>query len=181
MTPPPLAPSLPPSVRARIEAQEAALREACNAAQQEREALEEARQEFVEEAANLAAERRHVAWSLEGELIDLAVAMAEALVGSIEDPSLAPRLAKEALACLPEADEATLRVGSTAFEAICDRHGATFTHEGTKVTLRLDDTLRGPGCLVESREAQVDARIHERLMLAARAMHEERAAGEERE
>jgi len=172
-------PSVAPAARAQLEAGRAALREAIAATQREREELEAERARFAEAAAALATERARLARVLEGELIDLAVLMAEAIVGTIDDDELPVRIAREGLALLPGCQRATLRAGSGAYEAIVAEFGVSFERDGVRIRVEADDALEGPGCLLEAPEVRIDARVRERLAMAGRAMHELRAGGEE--
>ncbi len=170
-----------PAARAQLEAQRAALREAIAATQQEREELATERTRFAEAVVALATERARLARVMEGELIDLAVLMAEAIVGSIDDDELPVRIAREALALLPGCRRATLRAGSGAYEAIVAAFGVSFERDGVEIHVEADDSLEGPGCVLEAPQARIDARVRERLTMAGRAMHEMRACGEEEE
>lgn len=172
---PPRQPSIrPPSMRPSFEAERAALVEAEAASAQAKAELDRARERFVEEAAALAVERAKIARLVEGELVDLAVMIAETIVESVDDDELPVALAREALRLLPGTESATLRAGAGAYEAILGELGEHFEHEGVRVRVHADPTLEGPGCIVESAEVRIDGTIRERLAAVADAIHGER-------
>ena len=154
----------------------AVLEEATKSAKAKEEAFEQSRKAFVHSTLALASEQARVARLLEGELVDLAVHIASAIIGSFEHEELAPRLAKEALSLLPCCKTATLRASPDAYQAIVGSHGERFQHEGVDVRVQLDHQMDDPGCVVETSENRIDARIRERLRMVARAIHEERAS-----
>lgn len=178
LPPPSIAPSIRPSIQ--LEVERAALQQAVAASQEERQALEQERRQFAEAAVALAVERARVAHVMEGELIDLSVLVAEAIIGTVDDDDLPVRIAREALGMLPQCSKVTLRAGAGAFESILANFGESFTRDGVVIRVVAAPELEGPGCILEAPEARVDARIRERLEMAARAMHEARAAKEDK-
>ena len=169
------APSIrPPSIRPSFEAERAALVEAEAATAEVRAEMERARALFVEEAAALAVERAKIARIVEGELIELALMIAETIVESVDDDALPVALAREALRLLPGTENATLRAGAGAYEAILGELGEQFEHEGVRVRVHADPNLEVAGCIVETSEMRIDGSIRERLAAIARAIEEER-------
>ena len=138
--------------------------------------MELAREHFVQEAASLAVERAKIARIVEGELVDLAVMIAQTIVESIDDDELPLALAREALRLLPGTESATLRAGAGAYEAILGELGEQFEFEGVRVRVHADPTIEGAGCIVETPEVRIDGSIQERLAAVAQAIHDERAS-----
>lgn len=172
---PPRQPSIrPPSIRPSFEAERAALVEAEAAIAQMKAEMELAREHFVEEAAALAVERAKIAQLVEAELVDLAVMIAETIVESIDDDALPIALAREALRLLPGTENAVLRAGAGAYEAILGELGEQFEHEGVQVRVHADPSIEGAGCIVETSEVRIDGTIRERLASVAAAIHDER-------
>lgn len=166
----------PPSIRPSFEAERAALVEAEAAAAASVAEMESARARFAEEAAALAVERARIARLVEGELIELAMMIAETIVHSVDDDALPVALAKEALRLLPGTEHAVLRAGAGAYEAILAEFGEQFEHDGVVVRVHADPSIEGAGCIVETSEVRIDGTVRERLAAVARAIHDERAA-----
>lgn len=136
--------------------------------------MQAARARFVEDAAALAVERAKIARMVEGELVELAILIAETIVDSVDDDELPVRLAKEALRLLPGTESATIRAGAGAYEAILGELGEQFEYDGVAIRLHADPGIEGAGCIVESSEVRIDGSIRERLAAVARAIREER-------
>ncbi len=174
-TPPPAPRSASPAAHTQLAAERALLEEARAATERERAELDEMRRAYAEAAAGLAVERARQAKLLEGEMADLAVVIAEALVGTFDASVLAPRLAREVLTMLPETERATLRVSAAAAAAITEAFGETFVHDGVAVRVRLDPTMQDIGCVLDTEQVRIDGRLSERLAMVGRAIHDARA------
>lgn len=138
----------------------------------------EARMEaFAEAAVELAAARARVIASMEGQVIDLAVEIAAALVErSLEaDPELHGALATAALRTLGDPSTARLRAGRESYAAIVEVFDEPAVRlDDIRVAVELDPSIDGLGCVAENDRAQVDGRVAERLRSVRRAIEDER-------
>lgn len=132
---------------------------------------------FASAAVELAVARTAALSELEGQLLDLAVEIASALIErELErEPELHSTLARAALASLGDAERVTLRTSPHAYETICHSLGG---HEanvrGVHVQVAADATIPGLGCVVDGDNMRVDATVSERLRAVRRAFEDER-------
>lgn len=149
------------------------------------EAPTEAERAFADAALELATVRARALAQVEGELLELAVAVAEAIIGrEIErDPTVLEGLARAALQALGDTSEAKLRVSRDAHRALCALHGdSQLELEGVRVELVLDHSLEGLAVIAENGASRADGRVSERLAMVRRALeaeHRRQAAGED--
>lgn len=142
--------------------------------------LAEREEAAAEAAIELAVARRLALAGAEETVLELAVAIAEGLVGNALEhhPDLHDALAREALDALgagPGGSPARLRASPAAHAALVRTHGGDrFDHLGVPVQVHVDDTLDGFGFVAESDDAMVDARLRARLESVRRALIEER-------
>jgi len=135
----------------------------------EEEALAELQAEvevFSQGAAALATARARALRDVEGQLISLAVDIAQCIVErEIEEhPELHQVLARAALETLGDPHKTELLASSDAFESLIDVIGEPFLElDGVRVPLRADPSLQGLGCVARSQTSQVDGRVRERL------------------
>jgi flagellar biosynthesis/type III secretory pathway protein FliH len=137
--------------------------------------------EFARAALELATARAQVIADVEGELITLALAIAEALVErEVErDPLLHKRLALTALAVVQGAETATLRCAPESYDAVVGAFGADeIDVGGTRARVLRDETLVGLGVMVDAGATRVDGTLRERLHDAWRAIEVERKRDE---
>ncbi|MDD9933846.1 MAG: FliH/SctL family protein, partial [Myxococcales bacterium] len=136
------------------------------------------RRAFAEAAAELAVARAQTLWDVEGQILDLAVSIAEVLIErELEtDPELHQTLARAALRTLGEGEEPVLRVSPDAHSAILTCFGGeTLSVDGVRARLKLDPTMEGLGCIAENEHRRVSGTIAERLRTIRRALEDERA------
>jgi hypothetical protein len=141
------------------------------------ELLLEQREAFTNAALELASARAASLSVLEGQLLDLSIEIAEALIERevSEDPTLHSTLARAALASIGDSDRVTLRTSPDAFEAICQTLGGPETTvNGVHVTVHADATIPGLGCVVDGENVRIDATVTERLRAVRRAFHDQR-------
>lgn len=137
---------------------------------------------YANAALELASLRARVLANAEGQLLELAVAIAEAIIErAIErDPAVHGALARAAVAALGDTSHAKLRVSRAAFKAISQVHGeAAVDVDGVRVELTLDNSLEGLSVIAEAGASRVDGRVSERLGAVLRALEaEHRRTGE---
>ncbi|HKU44569.1 MAG TPA: FliH/SctL family protein [Polyangiales bacterium] len=139
--------------------------------------LEQHIQAFASAAVELAIARAATLAILEGQLLDLSIEVAEALIEKeVEsDPSLHTALARAALASIGDAKQVTLRTSPDGFAAITAALGGEETEvRGIRVHIVSDDSIPGLGCVVDGEAVRVDATVAERLRAVRRAFEEER-------
>ena len=139
--------------------------------------LESRIEAFAEAAAELAVARTKIAASMEEELLELALEIAGAIVErEVErDHELHGQLARAALQTLGDPAHATLRASRDAYAAIVDAYDAPeIDVDGSRVTVTLDPSIDGLGCIAENDHARVDGRVSERLRAVRRAFDDER-------
>lgn len=132
---------------------------------------------FARAAADLGAARAQILASVEGQLLELALAIASSIIErEIElDPELHQGLARAALATLGSAPGARLRASREAHAAIVAALGSpVVTADGIEVQLTMDPTLEGLGCIAENEHTRVDGRVGERLRAVLRSLEDER-------
>lgn len=161
--PPPGARSVPPPSALGVSAPKAFLEERTHA--------------FAQAALELGAERAAILYAVEGDLLDLAVAIAEVLIGrAIErEPALHAALACAALDAIGRSREVVLHASRASHDAIVEAFGENVVElEGVRVQVRLDPAIDGLGCIVEDGASRVDGRVTERLRAVRRAFEDER-------
>ncbi|HKP62506.1 MAG TPA: FliH/SctL family protein [Polyangiales bacterium] len=139
--------------------------------------LSEHIQAFASAAIELAIARAANLAVLEGQLLDLAIEVAEALIEKeVEaDPSLHSALARAALASIGDASHVTLRTSPDGFSAIVAALGGEDVEvRGVRVQVISDASIPGLGCVVDGEAVRVDATVAERLRAVRRAFEEER-------
>lgn len=138
---------------------------------------QEQREAFAQAALEMASARQRALFTLEGQLLDLAVEIARVLVeGELESrPELHRVLVRSALTSLGHPDKAVLRASADAYEALLGLLGDSQGNiEGVDVEIQLDASLQGLGCIAETPEAQVDGRLGERLRALRQSMDDQR-------
>lgn len=141
------------------------------------ELLHEQREAFTNAALELAIARAATLAVMEGQLLDLSLEIASALIERAveQEPELHTRLARAALASLGDSDRVTLRTSPDAFEAICQTLGGPeATLSGVHVAVHADDSIPGLGCIVDGESVRIDATVAERLRAVRRAFEDER-------
>jgi hypothetical protein len=141
------------------------------------DALAEHIQAFASAAIELAIARSATLAVLEGQLLDLSIEVAEALIErEVEaDPKLHGALARAALQSLGDATHVTLRTSPDGFEAVCAALGGPEVEvHGVRVQIVPDSAIPGLGCVVDGDNVRVDATVSERLRAVRRAFEEER-------
>jgi hypothetical protein len=141
------------------------------------DALSEHIQAFASAAIELAIARSATLAVLEGQLLDLSIEVAEALIErEVEaDPKLHGALARAALQSLGDATQVTLRTSPDGFEAVCAALGGPEVEvRGVRVQIVPDSAIPGLGCVVDGDNVRVDATVSERLRAVRRAFEEER-------
>jgi hypothetical protein len=142
-------------------------------------------QAFAMAALEMGTLRARILSNAESELLELAVAIAEALIErEVErDPSLHIAFARAAVAALGDTRAAKLRVSRDAFRAITELHGEEAVEvDGVRVELTLDNSLEGLSVVAESGASRVDGRVRERLSAVLRALiadHRRKGTGED--
>jgi vacuolar-type H+-ATPase subunit E/Vma4 len=135
-------------------------------------------QAFASAAIELAIARTATLAVLEGQLLDLSIEVAQALIErEVEaDPKLHAALARAALQSLgSDSTNVTLRTSPDGFEAIIAAlGGADVEVRGVRVQIVADSAIPGLGCVVDGDNVRVDASVSERLRAVRRAFEEER-------
>jgi hypothetical protein len=134
-------------------------------------------QAFASAAIELAIARSATLAVLEGQLLDLSIEVAEALIErEVEaDPKLHGALARAALQSLGDATHVTLRTSLDGFEAVVAALGGPEVEvRGVRVQIVADAAIPGLGCVVDGDNVRVDATVSERLHAVRRAFEEER-------
>lgn len=132
---------------------------------------------FANAAIELGIARAATLAVLEGQLLDLSIEIASALIERQIDrePELHATLARAALNSLGDATQVTLRTSPDAFHHVCDALGGEHADvRGVRVSVVSDVTIPGLGCVVDGENMRVDATISERLRAVRRAFEEER-------
>ncbi len=141
------------------------------------EGLHERTVAYASAAIELAIARAATLAVLEGQLLDLAIEVAEAIIDKevSAEPELHAALARAALQSLGDAKHVTLRTSPDGFEAIAGAFGGDdIETQGVRVHIVADPTLPGLGCVVDGDSVRVDATVNERLRAVRRAFEEER-------
>jgi hypothetical protein len=141
------------------------------------ELLTEQREAFTNAAVELGIARAATLSVLEGQLLDLSIEIASALIErEIEvNPELHGALARAALNSLGDSERVTLRTSPEAYQAICQTLGGPeATVRGVQVQVHADDAIPGLGCVVDGENVRIDATVAERLRAVRRAFEDER-------
>lgn len=172
--PAPRPPTLRPSIlRLELEAERASLEALREDLENAREEAREMTRRLAEQAAELAITRREAVLALDTRVVELAMVVAETIVGHAarRDAELASRFVREALQQLTDAPRAVVRAAPSAAAALYDVLGGDRGElEGVHLELKRDATLEGFDCVVETPSQRVDARVRERLDAIARAL-----------
>lgn len=145
--------------------------------EQRDDGMAETIQAFASAAIELAIARAATLAVLEGQLLDLSIEVAEALIEKeVEaDPMLHVALVRAAMQSLGDSTSVTLRTSPDGFEAIVAALGGTdIEMRGVRVHIASDSTIPGLGCVVDGDSVRVDASVSERLRAVRRAFEEER-------
>jgi hypothetical protein len=132
---------------------------------------------FANAAIELALARAATITVLEGQLLDLSIEIASALIErAVElEPALHAALARAALSSLGDATAVTLRTSPDAFGPVCQVLGGEDCEvRGVRVHVAADSAIPGLGCVVDGENMRVDATVSERLRAVRRAFEEER-------
>jgi vacuolar-type H+-ATPase subunit E/Vma4 len=147
------------------------------------EGMHERIQAFANAAIELAIARTATLALMEGQLLDLAVEIAETLIErDVEsNHALHATLARAALQTLgSDATNVTLRTSHDGYAAITDALGGDEVEvRGVKVHVVADMAIPGLGCVVDGDNVRVDATVGERLRAVRRAFEEERRRAQE--
>jgi hypothetical protein len=141
------------------------------------ERLEDRVKAFAAAAIELAIARAAALASVEGQLLDLAIEIASALIEhEVEvDPVLHSALAHAALRTLGDCARATLRTSPDAFFAIRESMGGERVDvDGVRVEIVSDASIPGLGCIVDAEHVRVDATVVERLRAVRIAFEDDR-------
>jgi hypothetical protein len=132
---------------------------------------------FAEAVTELAIARSSVLAAVEGDLLDLSLRIAEAIIeGQVaQDPALHLVLVRAALRSLGECSHVRIRTSHEAFGALVQHMGgAKFELNGIAVELVADPSIPGLGCVIDEEHARVDATVGERLRSVRIAFEDER-------
>ncbi|MGE0787564.1 MAG: FliH/SctL family protein [Sandaracinaceae bacterium] len=165
------------AAKAQLAAEQQRLVAERNKLEAERVTLVEQQRRFSSALGEMADHRARVREELVGPVLELATALAEALVERELTTSndLATRLARAALESLGEADGAQLRVSQATYDAVVEVHGeAAIQHEGRSIPVVVDASVDGLGAIAVAGWTRVDGRVRERLAAAREAMEHER-------
>jgi len=132
---------------------------------------------FAEAVTELAIARSSVLAAVEGDLLDLSLRIAEAMIeGQVaQDPALHLVLVRAALRSLGDCSHVRIRTSHEAFGALVQHMGgAKFELNGIAVELVADPSIPGLGCVIDEEHARVDATVGERLRSVRIAFEDER-------
>jgi hypothetical protein len=139
--------------------------------------LNERSEAYANAAVELAIARAATLAVLEGQLLDLAVEIASAIIErEVESaPQLHAALARAALGSLGDSTHVTLRTSPDGFATICaSLGGEEIDVRGVRVQVVADVSIPGLGCVVDGDSVRVDATVSERLRAVRRAFEDER-------
>jgi hypothetical protein len=134
-------------------------------------------QAFADAVTELGIARAAVLSTVEGDLLDLSLAIASAIVETEVqlNPELHLTLVRSALRALGDCTRARLRTSPEAFKTIVSRMGAeSFEMSGVDVQLVADASIPGLGCVIDEEQVRVDATVAERLRSVRIAFEDER-------
>lgn len=132
---------------------------------------------FAAAAIELAIARTSTLATLEGQLLDLAIDIASAIIDrEVElDSELHCVLARAALRTLGNCARATLRTSPEAFAAVTEYIGGEHLEiAGVRVEIIADASIPGLGCIVDADHVRVDASVSARLRAVRIAFEDER-------
>jgi flagellar assembly protein FliH len=139
--------------------------------------LEEQINAFSQAAMQLAAARAAALTFAEGQLLDLAIAIATVIVEKEleQNPELYRSLVQMAIRALGATEPVVLRASKDSFETILKVFGNEVIHiDGIEIRITLDLAIEGLGCVAESADRRVDATLVGRLRAIRRAFEDER-------
>ena len=139
--------------------------------------LKERAEGYANAAIELAIARAATIAVLEGQLLDLSIEIASAIIERAVEasPQLHVALAKAALGSLGDSSQVTLRTSPDGFATICSTLGGEeIDVRGVRVQIVSDPSIPGLGCIVDGDSVRVDATVSERLRAVRRAFEEER-------
>lgn len=139
--------------------------------------LREHAEAFANAAVELAIARAATIAVLEGQLLDLSIEIASALIERAveQEPALHAALARAALGSLGDSTAVTLRTSPDAFGPVCSALGGENSEvRGVRVHVVADNSIPGLGCVVDGENMRIDATVSERLRAVRRAFEEER-------
>ncbi len=169
--------SVRPSVlRVELDAERAALEALREEVESEREEARAMARRFAELAAELTVARHEASEGLDRRVVELAMVIAESLVGECvrREPETALRFVREALSTLAETPRAVVRAAPNAAAVLFDLLGGERAElDGVAVELKRDATLEGHDCIVETPSQRVDGRVRQRLDAIGRALFAE--------
>ncbi len=165
-----------------LEAERAALAEERTALEAARATLDAQRERLELVIGELGTAQSRALNEAKQTLIDLAVGVAEVIVGrELErDASAHEHLARVALSTLGDAAGVELRGSPEAYDLLVEVLGAPeVVYRGARVPLLKDETIDGLGFLATAGRTRVDGRIAERTAAVHEALlHELRMSGE---
>jgi len=132
---------------------------------------------FAAAAVELAIARASTLANLEGQLLDLAIDIASAIIErEVElDSGLHGVLARAALRTLGDCTRATLRTSPEAFSAVTEYIGGERLEiDGVRIEVIADGSIPGLGCIVDAEHVRIDASVTERLRAVRIAFDDER-------
>jgi hypothetical protein len=132
---------------------------------------------FAEAVTELAIARSSVLAAVEGDLLDLSLRIAEAIIeGQVaQDPALHVVLVRAALRSLGDCSHVRIRTSHESFGALVQHlGGSSFELNGIAVELVADSSIPGLGCVIDEEHARVDATVGERLRSVRIAFEDER-------
>ncbi len=141
------------------------------------EHLDERIKAFADAAVELAIARSSTLEAVEGQLLDLSLEIAKAVIEREVEfaPELHSVLVRAALKALGDTTRITLRTSEEAFVAITKVFGGESVDvRGVHVQIIADASLPGLGCIVDGEHVRVDATVAERLRTVRRAFEDER-------
>ena len=139
--------------------------------------LKERAEAYANAAIELAIARAATIAVLEGQLLDLSIEIASAIIERAVEtaPQLHTALARAALGSLGDSSHVTLRTSPDGFATICAALGGEeIDIRGVRVQIVSDMSIPGLGCIVDGDSVRVDATVSERLRAVRRAFEEER-------
>ena len=132
---------------------------------------------YANAAIELAIARAATIAVLEGQLLDLSIEIASAIIErAVESaPDLHVALARAALGSLGDSSHVTLRASPEGFDTICEALGGQdIDVRGVRVQIVSDPSIPGLGCIVDGDSVRIDATVSERLRAVRRAFEEQR-------
>lgn len=131
------------------------------------------RERFARAALDMATARGEAIANAETQLLELAIGIASAIVDDAleERPELHKRLVDTGLSCLSGEDRVTVRCAPEAYDPIVETFGGDhFEVQGMHIEVSVDPSLTGLGCVLETADRRVDARVSERLAAVRAAL-----------